>query len=250
MSIEGQIIESCPIVQCITNTVTINDCANAILAVGASATMAHHIEEVAEIQSGCNALVLNLGATECFDAMKKAFTAANKKETPIIIDPVGCGGSSFRRKFFVELSSLGKLACIRGNYSEILALYKEMATSIGVDSKEDMSSCPEVIENAVAGLAKKHNCFVVASGEVDVISDGDTIKRISGGSNLMKKITGAGCMSSAILGAYLATKNSFDSVEACCRRMKNAGEVAEKQTREKNAGTMTFRNLLIDELSR
>lgn len=40
-----------PIVQAITNFVTVNDCANIILAAGASPTMAHEVEEVAEVAS-------------------------------------------------------------------------------------------------------------------------------------------------------------------------------------------------------
>ncbi len=59
-----------PIVHCITNTITVNDCANMVLALGASPTMAHHTLEVEEITAGTNALVCNLGATECLEAME------------------------------------------------------------------------------------------------------------------------------------------------------------------------------------
>ena len=40
--------EKAPLVQCITNFVTVNDCANIILASGGSPSMAHQIEEVEE----------------------------------------------------------------------------------------------------------------------------------------------------------------------------------------------------------
>ena len=58
-----QILDKRPLVHCITNIVTVNDCANALLAVGASPTMAHHPEEMEEIQKGCDALICSLGAT-------------------------------------------------------------------------------------------------------------------------------------------------------------------------------------------
>ena len=49
-----------PLVQCITNFVTVNDCANMILAAGGSPTMAHDLREVEESVAGVQALVLNL----------------------------------------------------------------------------------------------------------------------------------------------------------------------------------------------
>ena len=54
-----------PIVHCITNTITVNDCANLALALGASPTMAHHTLEVEEITAGTNALVCNIGTSNC-----------------------------------------------------------------------------------------------------------------------------------------------------------------------------------------
>ena len=50
-----------PIVHCITNYVTVNDVANIILASGASPIMADDIEEVSDITSISNSLVLNIG---------------------------------------------------------------------------------------------------------------------------------------------------------------------------------------------
>ena len=41
--------EKTPLTQCITNFVTVNDCANAILALGGSPIMADDPQEVAEI---------------------------------------------------------------------------------------------------------------------------------------------------------------------------------------------------------
>ena len=73
-----QIRSTRPVIHCITNTVTVNDCANVLLACGASPTMAHHPAEVAEITSAASALVCNLGATENYDAMVNACKAAGK----------------------------------------------------------------------------------------------------------------------------------------------------------------------------
>lgn len=243
--------EKKPIIQCITNIVTVNDCANALLAIGASPTMAHHPEEMAEIQAGCDALVCNLGATECFDAMLEAAKQAKISGHPMVIDPVGCGGSTFRREFFKKLIELCKPACIRGNYSEIMALAKDAATATGVDcvgldvyATEDLRQ----IEQAASKLSVAVGCVVVATGEIDIIADGDKAEAVYGGDTLLKRITGAGCMASSLMGAYLAVDNSYDSIKACCVRMKKAGEEAARITREAGKGTMTFREKMIDAL--
>ncbi len=65
----SKIAEKKPIIHCITNIVTVNDCANVLLAIGASPVMAHHEMEVKEITSGSDALVCNMGAIENFEAM-------------------------------------------------------------------------------------------------------------------------------------------------------------------------------------
>ena len=108
-----------PIVHCITNTITVNDCANMVLALGASPTMAHHTLEVEEITAGTNALVCNLGATECLEAMELAGEKAAALGHPIVLDPVGVAGSTFRRNKCMALMERVHPTCIRGNYSEI-----------------------------------------------------------------------------------------------------------------------------------
>ena len=83
-----QIRKNRPIVHCITNAVTVNDCANILLAVGASPTMAHHPLEVEEITAGAAALVCNFGATCDYEAMLTAGKKARVLEHPIVVDPV------------------------------------------------------------------------------------------------------------------------------------------------------------------
>ena len=53
--------EAAPLIHCITNPISIHDCANIILAAGARPIMAEHPAEVAEITAVASALMLNLG---------------------------------------------------------------------------------------------------------------------------------------------------------------------------------------------
>lgn len=247
MDYAKQILDKRPIVHCITNIVTVNDCANALLAIGASPTMAHHTDEMEEMQSRCDALVCNLGATENYDAMLIAARQAAQYGHPMIIDPVGCGASTFRRMFFRKLVTTCTPICIRGNYAEITALARMHNTATGVDSYM-ADELEKPIEESVVALSKSTGAIVVASGVSDVISDGNNIRRVCGGDALMGRITGSGCMLSSILGAYMTVDASIESVEACCLSFKKAGEKAAFITKQKEAGTMTFKEKFIDNL--
>lgn len=142
-----------------------------------------------------------------------------------------------------------RIACIRGNLSEIRALWDNQATTLGVDAAEDMQTLEEK-DRLVIEFSKKVGSIVVASGETDIVSDGVQCVHITNGSNLMTKVTGCGCMSSALIGAYLAVENRVEAVVAACTRMGRLGELAEQRTKELGGGTMTFRMLLIDEISK
>lgn len=245
------------LIQCITNNVTMNDCANVLLAVGASPTMAHHIMEVEEIQSGCDGLVLNLGATDDYEAMKVAIKTAVNRNHPIVIDPVGVGGSTFRRDFFFELCKIGKPSVVRGNYSEIKALADRKYTVTGVDAipgleeKGLASNSDNIYEEAVKKLAKELGVIVVASGATDYVSDGEKVCRVTEGTPWMSRITGSGCMSSALLAAFLVRNGiNLDTVLNALSMIGKCGEKAAKECENKELGTMSFRNLFIDEISR
>lgn len=245
----NKIKEQRPLIHCITNHVTVNDCANILLAVGASPTMAHHPIEVEEVTQGCHSLVCNLGATDDYEAMLIAASAAGKAGHPIVVDPVGVGGSGFRREQFWKLTQVSQLTCVRGNLSEIRALSDNQTTVAGVDAQEDTLVMEEK-DRLVMEFSKKVGSIVVASGETDIISDGVQCIHISNGSPMMTKVTGCGCMSSVLLGAYLAVESSIEAVVEACTVMGRCGELAELRTKQLQGGTMTFRMLLIDEMSK
>ena len=114
--------ERAPLVQCITNFVTVNDCANIILAAGGSPSMAHDIREVEDAVSGVRALVCNMGAIEDIDAMVLAGKRANQLGTPVVLDPVAAGGTRLRRESAKRLLEKVRFTAIRGNASEIRSL--------------------------------------------------------------------------------------------------------------------------------
>lgn len=238
-----------PVILSITNMVTVNDCANILLAIGASPIMAHAKEEVAEIVQKVDALVLNLGATEYAEAMLIAGETARKYDKPIVFDPVGVAASTYRRGLAYEIINRAKPDCIRGNYSEINALYHNHNTASGVDECMDSDRESTDIKDVVLAVAKQFSCIVIASGEVDVVSDGNRVSLVSGGSKMMRQITGAGCMSSVLLGAFLAADNCLGSAHACLKVVNDCAEYGEKKQKTLNGGSMTFHDAFIDAVS-
>ena len=234
-----------PLVQCITNLVTAGDCANALLAIGASPTMAHHPDEMEDFAKVIDALVWNLGATESLPAIR-ASAAYQKEGLPIVLDPVGCSTSSFRRKEALRLMKVAKPLCIRGNGAEIRSLAKDITLGGGVDAGG--TSLEDSLLSARL-LSKESGSLVVATGEVDVLSYGEETLLVDGGTPLFKRLTGAGCMLSAMMGAFLSVEPSLFGAGACCRYLARCGERAEETIRREHKGMGSFRAALFDELS-
>lgn len=217
-----------PLIHSITNYVTVNDCANALLAIGARPVMSHAPEEVREITSGSDGLELNLGATEYYESMILSGKEAYSSGIPILIDPVGVSGSTHRRNFLKKLIDNCYPAAIRGNRSEILAMIRDEKTETGVDSvKFDANVSDESIISSMQAFCRaikkkyeaagaKHGLILVCSGETDLIASADAAVIVSGGSREMSGVTGTGCMSSVIMTAFLTGGRMHN------REMKNS----------------------------
>ena len=237
-----------PLVHHITNVVTINDCANVTLAIGASPVMATSVEEVEEMVQLADALVLNIGAinTETFSAMILAGKAANKKGIPVIFDPVGVGATTYRKRLARELLEKINISIIRGNASEIDSLTGGNAKTRGVDAEDKYLDVTQLSINA----ANKFSCIVVVSGKVDIVSNGKAIVQIENGDNWLTKVTGTGCMSTSLIGSFAgATDNYFYASIAGMSAMSLAGERAKKNLSE-GEGIGQFKVKLIDEIFR
>lgn len=191
-----------PLVHNITNFVVMNFTANILLAAGASPVMAHAENEVEEMVSLARALVLNIGTLE--DAWIAAMIKAGKRATqlgvPIILDPVGAGATRLRTAAARRILAETRVALVRGNASEILALDGGTARTKGVDSADSME---EASERSKA-LARELNVPVAITGPTDFITDGQRILCVANGHPLMGGVTGTGCGATAIIGAFTA----------------------------------------------
>ena len=248
-----------PLTHCITNSVTINDCANAVLAIGGSPIMAEDEEEMEEVVEIADVLVINIGklSKEQIKAMNVSAAHATKTNTPIVLDPVGAGISQLRNNTIKYLVENNNITAIRGNISEIKAianivgLLNTESAAKGVDVSEDDIISRDNLEingNLVKELAKKLDTVVIASGPLDIISNGETTIVLDNGDEMMPLITGSGCMLTSIVGSCVAVNDPFEGSILASIAMSLAGEKAREQVDENNLGTGSFRTFLIDYL--
>lgn len=245
-NIMRRVREKAPLVHCITNYVTANDCANLLLAAGASPIMSDSPDEAADVVSLCKALVINTGtlSVERLKAMLIAGKRANELDIPIVLDPVGAGSSAFRTSAVRKLLNEIRFSVIRANYSELLAISGEARPRRGVDADGGL---PEnAAEESVKAISRKYGAAVLATGETDIVSDGEILCRVRGGSEVMKRVTGAGCMLSALTGAFVAVQGAFSAALCASGQMKSMAAAVERKMREGD-GNCAFREYLIDE---
>lgn len=245
-----------PIVHCITNYVTVNDCANAILAINASPIMADDIKEVAEITTICNSLVINIGTLNerTVASMIEAGKMANHLNHPVILDPVGAGASKFRTDTAKQLLKTVKFQVIRGNISEIKALATDLSSTQGVDANISDLVTSDNLKSTI-DFAKKFSqetgAVIAITGAIDIVANKDKAYAIYNGCTMMSRITGTGCMLSAILGATNAVGQSdpLTTTAYTIAMMGYCGQIADQKVRNENSGTSSFRMYLIDALS-
>ena len=249
----GAVRSKRPLVHCITNYVTVNDCANALLAVGGSPVMADDIAEVAEIASIADALVINIGTLNgrTILSMREACAAAAKKGIPLVLDPVGVGASRLRTDTARSLIEGFRFSVIRGNASEIRALVGDGATrGVGANEADNAESALATTARTAALLAGRTGSVIAVTGAVDIVTDGKLAFAIGNGHPLLARITGSGCMLSAVIGAF-AGANPDRPLEAAASALCVMGLAGERAAHGERAavGTGSYRVALIDGLS-
>lgn len=233
-----------PLVYCLTNEVTSNFVANALLAVGSSPIMSRSQCEVRALCRKADALVLNIGTADVRQAllMLRAGRMMHRLHKPIVLDPVGAGATSFRTRLARLLLCWCSPTVLRGNASEIMAVAGAGHSTHGVDSA---LSGPEAWQTA-SEVARRYGCTVVVSGATDFITDGTHSATVDLGSPLQAQVTGMGCVATAVIGAVLAQGTSpFKAAWQAMARVGAAGASAAQHA----AGPGTMIPLFVDLLN-
>jgi hydroxyethylthiazole kinase len=213
-----------PLVHQITNYVVMNETANATLALGALPVMAHAPEEVEEMVGLASALVLNIGtlSKHWIEAMLVAGRAANAREIPVVLDPVGAGATTYRTETARRILDEVRVTVLRGNQGEI-------ATLAGVDAEvRGVESMATGLEPAALarGAARQLGLVASVTGPIDHVSDGERTLDVANGHPLLATVTGTGCISSALTGCFLAVKPE-EPLEAAAEALAALGLAAE-----------------------
>ncbi|MBR5705935.1 MAG: hydroxyethylthiazole kinase [Deltaproteobacteria bacterium] len=236
-----------PLVHNITNYVTVTDCANVQLALGASPIMADAVEEMEEISAAASALVLNIGTLNprAAEAMLCAGRSANARGIPVILDPVGVGGSTLRNETVRRLLDEVQLAVLRGNAAEISFIGHRVSSVKGVDSASH--STLEELKDITREVARAHSCVVALTGAVDIVTDGTRLATIHNGTPLQARLTGMGCATTALVGAWAAaTTDMLVAAAGGVLSMGIAGDIARE--RAGHIGLGSFHAAILDAL--
>ena len=245
-----------PLVQCLTNAVTVNDVANIIRACGASPVMAVDSREMEDFVSLAQAVLVNIGTLDetSEHAAEAALACAARLARPVVLDPVGVGAGKYRTEMVKRWLDKWPVTVIRANASEIRALHENAVTTKGVDAADADAVNAETLPDRTrmaADVATKYPCVVAMSGAWDVITDGSQSLVCRRGVPMMSRITGTGCMLGGLTAAFVATRPAqplqaaYDATEFLCL----CGEEAARKTDAIHGGTASFRNFLLDAVS-
>lgn len=207
-----------PRVHCLMNTVVQKLVADGLSALGAIPSMTSSVEEVSAFVGKADALVVNLGTLDAQrrQAIRLALDTAHAKAKPWVLDPAHCDYSAPRAAFAQELLARGP-AVLRANASEF-ALLEVPAAVVGV-----------------------------RTGASDVIRQDGQSLLVENGDTLAAKVTGTGCLSGAVIAAFLAVEQyPFQAAAAAMLVVGVAAEIAAETAR----GPGSFEPALLDAFHR
>lgn len=204
-----KLASSSNLIHCITNPISMNDCANAVLAVGGKPIMAQHPKECVQITASSKALAVNLGNFDDVraESMLLSGVYARDHKIPVILDAVGVACSDLRLAYAHKFIHTVHPTIIKGNLSEIKELAGKISHAIGIDVGEDEE---EASQSAVwiRELAAMWQCTIVCSGKTDILSDGKQVFLAENGCEMMTLCTGTGCMLNVLIASFLSVSET------------------------------------------
>lgn len=252
----AQVRQRHPLIHNITNYVTVNDCANMLLACGGSPIMADDPDDAVEITAICGGLNINIGTLNqrTIPAMLAAGKRANELGHSVVLDPVGAGASRLRTDTAFQLMQEVKFTVIRGNISEIKTMASGSGTTKGVDADVADQVTEENLDGAVAfakEFAWRTRAVIAITGAIDIAADGERAFCIRNGHPMMSAITGTGCQLSALTAAFVTANpdTPLEAVAAAVCAMGLCGEIAHQRLTELD-GNSSYRNYIIDAMYR
>lgn len=198
-----EIVEQNPLINCLTNKVTTNFQANALLAIGASPIMTDEPDASPLVSAQSQAIVINIGSPfneAKMKAIELSIKTANEKGIPVILDPVGIAALSNRLAYVEHLLSEYQIAAVCGNYSEIAALAGAKSNGKGVDGGQPEGKITEHLLK----VANLYHTVVVATGKTDYTANQTAVFSHQYGDALLGYVTGTGCVATTMVAAFIS----------------------------------------------
>lgn len=176
-----------PRVHMLTSPAAVARSADLLLSLGVEPSATADPSTVSAFVEAAGALLVNLGMLEPAReaAIGHAVAAARRLARPWVLDPVKIGTSPARLELARHLLAAGPQV-LKLNRSELAAL-------AGGDAAQ-----------AARQLAGRHGLVVLATGAVDLVTDGRRLVEVTGGSPHLTRVTAAGCALGALVAAFLA----------------------------------------------
>lgn len=238
-----------PLVQCITNTVTVETMANALLYVGAKPIMTEDVRSFDDLAKQTNSLLLNLGSLSV--GREESLLAAAKlsyaNKQPFVLDVVGVASASTAMKTARHIMDY-EPTIVRGNISEMRAIAGLETNGRGVDGNP-LDQTDVALEELTNALKKMpFTSIYVATGAKDVIVAQNNVWILENGVPELDCFTGSGDILGALLAALLGEKHSAeDAAVHAISYLNIASEEAKKIVPTK--GIADFRHYFLNELS-
>lgn len=218
--------------------------ASAILALGASPVMAYACEEVSDIASYSDAVVINIGTLTgtWMSSIKEVCDNIHKKKIPLVLDAVGSGVTKYRADFALNILENYPISVLRGNASEISALEQSNFSQV-----EACNADSSLAVYAARNIAKKYKTLVCLSGKVDYITDGNKLHCVRNGSEMVSRVTMMGGVLSSLVATFASIEKD-DLARACIMATATMGIVSEL-AEKKSKGCGSFNVKFLDILS-
>lgn len=237
-----------PLVHCITNEITCETVANALLYVNAKPVMADDPREFPEFFSQSDSLLLNLGhispARE--EALLLGARLAQEHQTPMVLDLVGVAATKLRYELAWKITGY-RPQVIKGNFSEMRSFCGLPSAGRGVDGSQvdQTPAARQELAQAMKTVAKKAQSVLLATGAVDLVTDGKAVFHLQNGVSQLDRFTGSGDVLGALIAALLGSGlPPFVSGVAAVSYLNIAGERAKD-----SVGLGNFRSETLNQLS-
>ena len=241
-------LQTAPLIHCITNAISVETVANALLYIGAKPIMTEDIRAFNDLALQTNSLLLNLGNLSL--DKEKSILAASKLaigKEPVVLDVVGIASAKSAMKVAKKIIA-DQPTIVRGNISEMRALCDLQTHGRGVDGSLLDQTDEELINLTTALKQLPQESVYVATGTKDIVVARNNVWILSNGVPELDRFTGSGDTLSGLLAALLGEGASpEDAAIQAISYLNIAGETAKSKT--VTSGIAEFRQLFLNELS-